>query len=36
MTDGEFLSCFENCSLPFDQWNHRAHVKVAFLYLREN
>ena len=36
MTDGEFLSCFEDCSLPFDQWNHRAHVKVAFLYLRES
>ena len=36
MTDDKFLSRFEDCSLPFDQWNHRAHVKVAFLYLRNN
>ena len=33
MNDAEFLSRFEDGSLPFDQWNHRAHVKVAFLYL---
>ena len=36
MTDGEFLSRFEDGSLPFDQWTHRAHVKIAFLYLRDN
>jgi hypothetical protein len=33
MTDQEFLSRFEARTLPFDQWTHRAHVKVAFLYL---
>ena len=33
MSDDDFLTAFENCSLPFSQWNHRAHVRVAFLYL---
>ena len=32
MTDNEFLAAFENCSLPFEQWNHRAHVRVAYQY----
>lgn len=36
MTDEEFLSRFEDCSLPYEQWNHRAHVKAAFLYLRRH
>jgi len=34
MTDEEFLKSFEDLSLPFDQWTHRAHVKVAYCYLR--
>ena len=32
-------SCCDNlkdCTLPFKQWTHRTHVKVAFLYLREH
>jgi hypothetical protein len=35
MTGGDeaFLKSFEDCTLPFAQWTHRAHVKVAFLYL---
>jgi hypothetical protein len=33
MTDEQFLSQFEARTLPFDRWTHRAHVKVAFLYL---
>src|SRR5213080_243738 len=36
MTDGEFLASFEACTLPFEQWTHRAHVKVAYLYLRRH
>lgn len=32
MTDDELLSAFENCSLPCEQWTHRAHVRVAYLY----
>ena len=36
MHDDEFLRRFEDCSLPFDEWTHRAHIKVAYLYLRAN
>jgi hypothetical protein len=32
--DDTFLAHFEACTLPFEQWTHRAHVKVAWLYLR--
>src|SRR4051794_23254866 len=35
MPDDAFLTAFETQSLPFAEWTHRAHVKVAFLYLRE-
>ncbi len=31
--DQEFLQQFERCTLPFTEWNHRAHLKVAYLYL---
>jgi hypothetical protein len=34
MDDRELLEQFEQLTLPFDQWTHRTHVKVAFLYLR--
>ena len=36
MDDAEFLRQFESLTLPFDQWTHRAHVKVAYLYLRSH
>lgn len=36
MDDRELLQRFEACTLPFAEWTHRAHVKVAFLYLREH
>jgi hypothetical protein len=36
LNDHEFLRRFEDLSLPFDQWTHRAHIKGAYLYLREN
>jgi hypothetical protein len=36
MTDAELLAQFETRTLPFSEWTHRAHVKVAFLYLREH
>jgi len=35
MTDEELLRQFEQCTLPFAQWTHRSHVKVAYLYLRK-
>lgn len=34
MTDEEFLSAFESCSLPEREWTHAAHVRMAWLYLR--
>ena len=33
MNDDEHLQQFEALSLPLEQWNHRAHLKVAYLYL---
>lgn len=35
MDDKEFLRQFANCTLPTEQWTHRAHVKAAYIYLRE-
>jgi hypothetical protein len=35
MDDEAFLRQFEDCTWPFDQWHHRQHVKVAYLYLRQ-
>jgi hypothetical protein len=34
-SDQDFLRAFEDCTLPFEQWKHRAHIKVAYLYLCE-
>jgi len=33
--DALFLDAFENCTLPFAEWRHRAHIRVAYLYLCE-
>jgi hypothetical protein len=35
MDDATFLRQFEECTWPLDQWHHRQHVKVAYLYLRQ-
>jgi hypothetical protein len=35
LPDDAFLKAFEDCTLPFEQWKHRAHLKVAYLYLCE-
>ncbi len=32
MNDADLLAAFENCSLPTEQWTHRAHIRVAYLY----
>ena len=34
MTDAEFLALLEQCELPPDQFNHAAHIRAAYLYLR--
>lgn len=31
MTDDEFLTAFEECTLPSELWTHAAHVRAAFL-----
>jgi hypothetical protein len=36
MDDSQLLEQFENLTLPFDQWTHRCHVKIAYLYLRRD
>lgn len=33
MDDHDLLTNFENCSLPVHQWDHRAHLKISYLYL---
>jgi len=33
MNDEELLRRFEDRSLPKELWNHRAHLKVAYLHL---
>jgi hypothetical protein len=33
MTDDEFISRFEDCSLAAEPFHHSDHVKMAFLYL---
>lgn len=35
MTDAEFLRAFQQCVLPEDLWTHRAHVRMAWLYLQQ-
>src|SRR5262249_40820203 len=31
----EFLNAFQDCTLPEGEWTHRAHVRMAWLYLRK-
>ena len=33
MDDATLLQQFESLTLPFKQWTHRTHIKVAYLYL---
>jgi hypothetical protein len=32
--DAEFLTAFEKGVLPRPEWTHRAHLRMAYLYLR--
>ncbi|KAA5544307.1 hypothetical protein FYK55_08125 [Roseiconus nitratireducens] len=36
MNDRDLLEQFEDGSLPLKHWNHRTHVKISFLYLRDH
>jgi len=31
--DRAFVQAFEACSVPADQFNHRAHLRLAYVYL---
>lgn len=33
--DSLFLDAFESCTLPRSEWTHRAHLRMAYLYLRD-
>lgn len=33
-SDSNLLGDFESRTLPFEQWSHRMHVRIAYLYLR--
>ena len=33
MSDEEFLWQFESAAWPLEEWHHRQHIKVAYLYL---
>jgi hypothetical protein len=35
LTDAEFLSQFETATLPKKQWTHEAHIRMAYLSLRQ-
>lgn len=32
MTDGKILAAFEACTLPAENWDHRAHLRIAYVY----
>lgn len=32
MNDSDLIKHFENQTLPFDLWNHRMHVRIAYIY----
>jgi hypothetical protein len=36
MDDRTLLARFEDCTLPREVWSHRAHLRVAYLYLRSH
>jgi hypothetical protein len=36
MEDDAFLARFEACGIPLEEWNHRAHLRVAWTYLRRH
>lgn len=36
MTDAELRTAFESCTLPRALWNHRAHVRMAYLYVAQH
>ncbi|HEX5139166.1 MAG TPA: hypothetical protein VFY93_19520 [Planctomycetota bacterium] len=36
MDDAAFVGRFEACAIPLEEWDHKAHLKVAWTYLRQH
>ena len=36
LTDAEFLSAFESCTLPADAFRHAEHIRLAWIYLDDS
>lgn len=36
MDDDAWVARFEACEIPLEEWNHRAHLRVAWTYLRRH
>lgn len=34
--DADLVAAFETAALPAEAWNHRAHVRVAFAFVRQS
>jgi len=34
--DEKFVAEFEACRWPLEQWHHKEHIKLAYLYLRRH
>lgn len=34
--DEQFLNDFQNATLPFEQWTHAAHIRMAYLVCRKS
>jgi hypothetical protein len=34
MNDDDLLERFERCAIPRPEWTHRAHVQIAYLYVK--
>lgn len=33
--DVTFMQAFEDRTLPFEEWTHQAHIRMAWNYIRE-
>lgn len=36
LSDAEFLAAFEACRIPHETWDHRAHIRMAYLVVRRD
>jgi hypothetical protein len=36
LSDEEFIAQFESCTLPYVHWTHRAHLRVAYCFLKRH